>query len=102
MSLALFVLGFLSKEKAVVAPGLLLLADLWAVRRRPAWGFHAVSCAVLASLFALRFVVLGGLNPAGPIHFVDNPIAQMPFLQGRSTALAVVARYVSLLAWPAR
>ena len=101
MSLALFVLAFLSKENGVVAPALLLLADLWVVRRRPAWGFHAVSCAVLASLFALRFAVLGGLNP-GPIHFVDNPIAHLPFLQAKSTALAVLARYASLLAWPAR
>ncbi len=102
VSLALFALGFLSKENAVVVPGLLLLADLWVVRRRPAWGFHAASCVVLASLFVLRFAVLGGFNPAGPIHFIDNPIAQLPFVQGRSTALAVLARYVSLLAWPAR
>jgi len=102
VSLILFALAFLSKENGVVAPALLLLADLWVVRRRPAWGFHAVSCAVLASLFALRFAVLGGLNPAGPIHFVDNPIANLPFLQAKSTALAVLARYVSLLAWPAR
>ena len=101
-SLILFALAFLSKENGVVAPALLLLADLWVVRRRPAWGFHAVSCAVLASLLALRFAVLGGINPAGPIHFVDNPIAQMPFLQAKSTALAVLARYASLLAWPAR
>jgi protein O-mannosyl-transferase len=101
LCLTLFGLAFLSKENAVVVPGLLLLADLWVVRRRPAWGFHLASCAVLASLFALRFAVLGGLNPAGPIHFIDNPIAHLPFVQGRSTALAVLARYVLLLAWPA-
>ena len=101
-SLLLFALGFLSKENAVVVPALLLLADLWVVRRRPAWGFHAASCAVLAALLGLRLTVLGGLNPAGPIHFIDNPIAGLPFLQAKSTALGVLARYAGLLAWPAR
>jgi protein O-mannosyl-transferase len=100
LALLLFVCGFLSKENAVVVPGILLLADLLVVRRRPAWGFHAASLAVLATVLALRVVVLGGLNPAGPIPLIDNPIAQLPFLEGRLTALAVLGRYAWLLVWP--
>src|SRR5262249_58640567 len=44
---------------------------------------------------------LGAPTPAGPIHVIDNPIASMPFLQGRLTALAVLLRYSGLLLWPA-
>ena len=102
LSLGLFVLGFLAKENAVAVPALLLLADRLVVRRRPAWGFHAASLFALASVLALRVLVLGGLNPAGSIHFIDNPIAHLPFLQGRLTALKVLARYAVLLVWPAR
>jgi tetratricopeptide (TPR) repeat protein len=102
LSLALFVLGFLAKENAVVVPALLLLADLLLVRRRLATVFHAASGVVLAAVLVLRFAVLGGLNPSGPIHFVDNPIAHLPFLEARLTALKVLARYAGLLVWPAK
>jgi len=102
LSLALFALGFLAKENAVVVPGLLLLADLLVVRRRPAWRYHAASALTLALVLALRVHVLGGLNPAGSIHFIDNPIAHLPFVEGRLTALKVLARYAEALVWPAR
>ncbi len=101
LSLVLFALAFLAKENAVIVPGLLLLADRLVARQRPAWPFHAASGMVLVSILALRVHVLGGLNPAGPIHFIDNPIAHLSFLEGRLTALKVLARYAALLVWPA-
>jgi protein O-mannosyl-transferase len=101
LSIALFALGFLAKENAVVVPGLLLLADLLVVRRRPAWAFHAASALGLLSVLALRASVLGAINPAGAVHFVDNPIAHLPFVEGRLTALKILARYAALLVWPA-
>ncbi len=102
LSLACFALGFLSKENAVVGPVLAILADRLLGRRRIALGFHLASGAVIAVLLGLRIAVLGGLNPAGPIHFVDNPIAHAPFWQGRLTALAVLGRYAWLLIAPVR
>lgn len=102
LSLASFALAFLAKENAAVVPGLIVLADLLVVRRRPAWKYHLASVATLALILALRLGALGGLNPSGPVHFVDNPIATLSFVDGRLTALAVLARYASLLVWPAR
>ncbi|MBI1951963.1 MAG: tetratricopeptide repeat protein [Acidobacteria bacterium] len=100
LSLALFVMGFLSKENAVVTPALLAVADLLVARRRPAYAFHLVSAVALVSVLGLRVAVLGRLDPAVPIPFVDNPIAHLPFLEGRLTALKVLARYAGLLLWP--
>ena len=102
LSLALFVAGFLSKENAVVAPAVLLAADLLIVRRRPAWGFHLGSGLVLVSALALRRAALGGFNPGGPAPFIDNPIAHLPFLEARLTAFKVLARYAGLFVWPWR
>lgn len=102
LSIALLVLGFLAKENAVVVPALLLVADLLVVHRRPAYAFHLASAAALAGVLGLRFAVLGGLNPAGPIHFVDNPIAHLPFMEARLTALKVLAGYAGLLLWPGK
>ena len=102
LSLLLFVAGFLSKENAVVAPAVLLAADLLIVRRRPAWGFHLASGLVLLSALALRAAALGGFNPGGPAPFIDNPIGHLPFLEARLTAFKVVARYAGLFVWPGR
>ena len=100
LSLASFALAFLAKENAAVVPGLIVLADLLVVRRRPAWTFHLTAAAALALVLGLRLGALGGLNPSGPVHFVDNPIATLSFVDGRLTALLVLARYASLLVWP--
>lgn len=102
LSIALFVAGFLSKENAVVAPALLLAADLLIVRRRPAWGFHLASALALLAALAIRHAALGGLLPGGPVPFIDNPIARLPFLEARLTALKVLARYAELFVWPVR
>ena len=102
VSIACLVLGFLAKENAVVAPALVLAADLVRAPRRPAWRFHAAAAVGVAGLLALRAAVLGGIAPAGATHDVDNPIVGAPFLQGRLTALAVLARYAALLVAPLR
>ena len=102
LSIALVAFGFLSKENAVVAPVLLLGADLLIVRRRPAWAFHLASVMVLLSALGLRSAALGGLNPMRAIPFIDNPIGQAPFLEARLTALKVLARYAGLFVWPGR
>lgn len=120
LALACFVTGFLSKENAIVAPALALLADALvrpapapgqapggcagvpAIRGRPAiaWRFHLAAAAALVLCLALRAWALGAVNPQGLIHFVDNPIAHAPFLAGRLTALGVLARYAGLLVAP--
>ncbi|MEE9292515.1 MAG: tetratricopeptide repeat protein [Acidobacteriota bacterium] len=100
LGLACLAVGFLSKENAVVAPVLALAADRLIVRRRLAWGYHLASFGLVAALLGIRIAVLGGLNPAGPAHFIDNPIAQAQFWPGLLTAIAVLGRYASLLVAP--
>ncbi|HEX9428698.1 MAG TPA: tetratricopeptide repeat protein [Candidatus Polarisedimenticolia bacterium] len=102
LSVAAFGAGFLAKENAVAAFFLGLLADRTIVRGRFAWRHHLAMGAMLLACLAARAEALGGLNPAGQIHFLDNPIAFAPFLTGRWTALAVAARYALLLVLPLR
>lgn len=102
LALLAFALGFMAKENAVATPFLVLLADVLIVRRRPAWSFHAASACVLLLCLAARAAALGSVNPPGLIHWADNPIAYMPFVRGRLTALVVLGRYVLLLVAPLR
>ncbi|OLC55039.1 MAG: hypothetical protein AUH92_02955 [Acidobacteria bacterium 13_1_40CM_4_69_4] len=102
LSLVLFVIGSLAKENAVVIPALVLLADLLLSGRRPAYAFHVAAVAALGAVLWLRHAVLGGVGAAARVPFVDNPIVQWPFLQGRLTALKVLVKYALLMVWPAR
>lgn len=43
-----------------------------------------------------------GAAPAAEFPFVDNPIVSAGFWTGRLTAIAVMARYLWLIAWPMR
>lgn len=95
-------LGGLSKENALIAPGLYLLADLALPRRRPGgqvspipWARLALLAATSAAVFAAR---LGALEQALPGHgpFHDSSLASRLVV-----ALAVLARSLQLLAWPA-
>lgn len=102
IAIASFVLGFLAKENAVVAPALVMAADLLIARRGIRWRFHVAAAAALALCLGARIAAIGGLNPAGYVHYIDNPIAHLPFLQGRLTALDVLGRYAALLVAPLR
>ena len=101
-ALLMLPLAIFSKESGIAAPILLLAADrLWPRRERPAWGFHAASFGLVGSCVAIRAVVLGGIVPSAFTHFVDNPIAHLPWPRSLFTALAALARYAGLLVWPA-
>jgi Flp pilus assembly protein TadD len=107
-AIASLLLAFLSKESAIAAPVLLLAADRLA---RPAngpsasrlrWGFHAAAFAAVGLALLLRIKVLGAIVPSAFTHFIDNPIAHLPFPRGLFTALAVLWRDALLLVrpWP--
>jgi tetratricopeptide (TPR) repeat protein len=94
-------LGVLSKESALILPGVLVLYDVaWpaGVRRRLP-GYAAVIVA-LGGVWAWRAALFAGLSaPEQP--FVDNPLVAAGPVEGRVTALAVLGRYLRKLAWPA-
>jgi len=102
LAIAAFVLGSLSKENAIVAPALILAADLLIVVGRPAWGFHAFAAIAAAAVVGLRVLVLGSFSPGGGTHFLDNPMVAASFLEGRLTALAAIPRYLEVLVFPWR
>jgi hypothetical protein len=95
--------GVFSKESAVTLIGVVVLYELvWWKQRRQATGrvlgLIAVALPVVAMLL-LRARVLASSPPAR-FPFVDNPLVDAGFLEGRLTALAVVARYLWRLACP--
>jgi len=102
LSLAAFAAGVLAKENAVAAPFLALLADRLIERRTIVWRYHLAAGATLVLCLLARAAALGNPDPSGPIHFADNPIAHLPFVPGRLTALKVIARYAGLLIAPLR
>ncbi len=102
LAITAFFFGALSKENAIVAPALILVADLLIVGRRPAWGFHLVGAIAAGSFLGIRTLVIGGINPAGGTHFLDNPMVAATFLEGRLTALAAIPRYLEVLIVPWR
>ena len=93
----------LSKEQAVIFPGLLLAMDwlLWKKRRLGHWPWkeYALHLVILGLYLGLRWAVLGrwGVPRIDPI---DNPLAGMPFLLRLENALAVLCRYGTLLLFP--
>jgi len=110
-ALAMLPLALFSKESGIALPLLLLAADVLrpaappggdAAGRRPAWRFHAAAAGVALACLGIRAVVLGSVLPSAFTHFVDNPIAHLPWPRSLFTALAAMARYAALLVWPAR
>jgi hypothetical protein len=96
-------LGMFSKESAVAVVVIIPLYDLLLgrrerTRREIAPGWLALAPGVVLLLIA-RTTVLNGVS-VPPVPFVDNPIVLAGFWSGRLTALAVLARYLSLVAWP--
>lgn len=96
-------IGVFSKESAVVIPGAVVLYEL-TFRAGKRWG-RAQLMGLTATLIPVAFMllqrarVLSG-TPGMEIPFTDNPIAGAGFFSGRLTALEVIARCFSLIAWP--
>ena len=98
----LLLAGLLSKENAVVLPGLMIAGDLWRVRRKEAaWRatFPAIIACGVVILFwlglrgALLNPVAAGSGYEGPFVGVDAPTRIL-------TALSVMGRYMGLLVRP--
>ncbi len=93
-SLLALALACLSKENALIAPGLFLLADLCSKRRPLPWGRLALLAAVSLALFGARSLVLENSLPAqGPFLHTD--------LAGRTVAaMAILGKSLQLLLVP--
>jgi tetratricopeptide (TPR) repeat protein len=99
---ACFFAALLSKENALVLPGLMLLADAgFPPRAGGAWRWRAyASYAAAAALYlAARVAVLGAVARSD-IRALDNPLAGAGFVTSRLTALITTGKYLGLLLWP--
>ena len=101
---AVTAIGVFSKESAVAILGVIVVYELtWWNERHELRGL-LLGCTALAPAFLLlfyqRWVVLSGSFSAQE-QFLDNPLVNAGFLQGKLTAIAVMAKYLLLLVWPA-
>jgi hypothetical protein len=100
---AVTLVGVFSKESAVTVIGVIVLYELtwWKERREVKGrlaGLLAIGIPILLMLLQRARVMSAAGSASFP--FLDNPISGSPFLQGKLTALAVMARYVWRLACP--
>ena len=96
-------IGVFSKESAVTVLGVIAIYELtwWKERRQVRGrlaGFAAVAFPVAAMLYQ-RMQVLAASPPAS-FPFLDNPLVDAGFVQGRLTAIGLMARYLWRLVCP--
>ena len=96
-------IGVFSKESAVTVLGVIAMYELtwWKERRQVRGrlaGFAAVAIPIAAMLYQ-RMQVLAASPPAS-FPFLDNPLVDAGFIQGRLTAIGLLARYLWRLVCP--
>jgi len=101
--MAMTTVGVFSKESAVAVLGVIVLFELVWWKERPQhlellWGCLATLVPIGAMLYQ-RTHVLAHLQLIDFL-FIDNPIIGASFLQGRLTAIKVIARYLLIILWP--
>lgn len=106
--MAVTAIGAFSKESAVAILGVVLLYEFtfWNENeskpehiRASILGCAAIAIPILVMLFQ-RTVVIGASLPA-TFPFLDNPLRGASFFRARTTAIAVIGKYLGLLVWPA-
>ncbi len=102
--LLLYGVGLLSKESAVVLPGLMLAGDVWRTRRgETRWRETLPATLACFGLMAVWLLGRVWLLPApGPGALSESIPASAPAALRIGTALTVLPRYLWLMIWPAR
>jgi hypothetical protein len=102
----LLLLGLLAKETAIAVLPLVWLEDLFKLdpgrAPRPRVRRFALGSCTLATLayLGLRLQALGGMGP--PVGMLGNPLVNAGLASRVYTMLALLARAIGLLLWPAR
>jgi tetratricopeptide (TPR) repeat protein len=113
-ALLLYLLANLTKESAAVAPALLFLLLTWraeggfgsrcAAALRQGLPIDVCAAAILAGVFRLRTLVLGGAIKASATGFfeVENPLAPLSPWARAANACSIFLRYLWRMAVPLR
>jgi tetratricopeptide (TPR) repeat protein len=112
-SLAVYLLGLLSKEGVVTLVGVIFLYDfvhgdgtarsliprLWEVARR-GWRVYTGYVLVTVLYLGIRMLALGGVKTLPPMIMMDNPLVMLDLPWRLLNALQVSFRYLGLLFFP--
>ena len=103
--MAVTTVGVFSKESAVAILGVIVLYEIafWSGRERLRGlylGCAAVAIPIVVMLIQRARVLAA--SPPAQFSFVDNPLQDASFFKARMTAIAVGAKYLWLLVWPAK
>jgi tetratricopeptide (TPR) repeat protein len=110
----LYLAALLSKESSVLYPVLALAVE--AAMRSPRlsvlrdfrsvswWSPYLLYAVTVLIVFVIRVLALGGHQAGGPavVSIMDNPLYELPAAQRMVSALFILAKYLSLLAFPLR
>jgi protein O-mannosyl-transferase len=103
--MAVTTVSVFSKESAVAILGVIVLYEIafWSGRERLRGLYLGCAAVVIPIVVMLiqRARVLAASPPA-QFSFVDNPLQGASFFKARMTAIAVGAKYLWLLVWPAK
>ena len=97
-ALALFGLGLMAKPMIVTLPFLLMLLDLWPLRREPRWRLVVEKLPFVAASLAVMAITIIAQGKYGAIQTVER----FPVLLRVSNAAITVAIYVGDTLWPVR
>lgn len=96
--------GVLAKESAIAAVGVIAVYEWcwWKPGSLRSMLTALVVCAIPLVAWALQRSAVLAHSGSPEFPFTDNPIVGASFGQSRLTAVMVMWRYLTLLAWPAR
>ena len=98
-----FILGLLSKENAIVLPGLLFalyITDRKHYNTKYLINISILSLVALSGYFFLRHHVLGHFIGASTVTILDNPLNHAPILVRLKTAAWILVKYLGLIIAP--
>lgn len=98
-----FLLALLSKESAIIFPGLLGIREIFRTNKHSKKTFGIVAIGLSLALifyFLLRHHATGAFFQGQPTPFIDNPLVGLPFGVRIRTALWVFALYLQKIIWP--
>ncbi|NBW40725.1 hypothetical protein EBR25_06950 [bacterium] len=96
----LFFLAALSKESGALFP-VLAISSSWFQGEKPSFlKWIKPFCVFMLMLFVGRLAVTGAILQSDVIHFVENPLASLPFEERLFNSIFLLGRYLAIIIVP--